>query len=206
MQWALVAAALASGIVSCLALLYLRVPTHPLRSDIACQCGKVQGHVDASAGLHFVCYCDDCQAFAEHTCKTCKSPVDDFGGTDIVQVFPSEIRILQSKQHLKIGKLTEKTKVLRVFASCCGTPMFNTSDNSAFLGLLTHTLKSDTQLKPPDYRIQAKFAKMTPPGPAARIIPVEFVVAFFLRTLVFFRKRAHPSPVDDTSIPRLLFK
>ncbi|KAF0684026.1 Aste57867_23947 [Aphanomyces stellatus] len=196
----------AAGLVSYIAWQLLRVSTVAFESDFACDCGQVQGRVHTSAGLHIVCYCDDCQAFANTLCakegRKAPSPLDEHGGTDLIQVFPADLVFTRGQEHVEIGKLSDKSTLLRVHASCCHTPLFNTMDDFAFLGLLTSTLRSpDVNLGAPQYRIMAKFAKNANTLHAAHpnavsIVPVGFVLAFFARSLFWHRKKAHPSPLD----------
>ncbi|OQR86346.1 hypothetical protein ACHHYP_10647 [Achlya hypogyna] len=193
------------GLLSTVALLYKRTQSPPLRAAIACDCGKVQGRVDAPAATHLVCYCDDCQAFAFKVCKGPSSAIDTSGGTDIVQIFPTDVRFSQGLELLRIGIVTPKTATLRVFASCCGTPMYNTMQGRAFLGLLTAVIRDGAPLPPVQFRIMAKFA--TGPVPCeptpSSVVSVRFVLNFIVRCILY-RGRVEPAPLDLSQPKTLL--
>ena len=60
--------------------------------SLRCRCGRVRGlarAVSPSAGFRFVCYCEDCQAFA----RFLEQPdiLDTAGGTDIFQLPPGRV-------------------------------------------------------------------------------------------------------------------
>ncbi|ETV81701.1 hypothetical protein H257_05304 [Aphanomyces astaci] len=178
----------AAGLVSWVGWQLGRVSTVRLDSGFACACQQVQGHVNAPAALHIVCYCDDCQKFATLTCQsTSKSPVDTHGGTDIVQVFPADVTVTKGKANITIAKLSDKTALLRVFASCCNTPLFNAIDDLAFIGLFTSTLKQPEDFGPVQFRIMGKFATSAPIEPVAPTFSLGFGLVFFTRALVVYR-------------------
>ena len=52
--------------------------------SLKCKCGAVKGsikHVSPKVGNHVVCYCEDCQAFANHLSSN-DNISDEWGGTD----------------------------------------------------------------------------------------------------------------------------
>ncbi|RHY15840.1 hypothetical protein DYB28_008912 [Aphanomyces astaci] len=103
-----------------------------------------------------------------------KSPVDTHGGTDIVQVFPADVTVTKGKANITIAKLSDKTALLRVFASCCNTPLFNAIDDLAFIGLFTSTLKQPEDVGPVQFRIMGKFATSAPIEPVAPTFSLGF--------------------------------
>jgi hypothetical protein len=94
---------------------------------IVCECGQLQGaahDVSPRAGNRLVCYCDDCQAYAEYL--GCADRVlDAHGGTEIFQLSPAALRFTTGTEHLACLRLT-RNGVLRWYASCCNTPIGNT--------------------------------------------------------------------------------
>src|SRR5215469_9180782 len=59
----------------------------PIDLPLQCRCGYVRGaasKVAPSAGLRFVCYCRDCQAFSRFLDRS--DVLDAAGGTDIFQM------------------------------------------------------------------------------------------------------------------------
>jgi hypothetical protein len=74
-----------------------------------------------SAGTHLRCHCDDCRRANAH-----------FGmdgtredGVCIWQTTPDKVKIDEGAVHLRLMRLSEKG-LLRWFAGCCDTPLFNT--------------------------------------------------------------------------------
>src|SRR5688572_14150446 len=98
--------------------------------ELRCACGAVQGFVaEASASTinRCVCYCDDCQAFARFLGRD--DIMNDRGGTDIVQVAPSRVRIVAGADNLRSMRLSEKG-ILRWYTNCCKTPAGNQLNSS----------------------------------------------------------------------------
>jgi hypothetical protein len=109
---------------------------HPLR----CRCGTLQGHVAQphQAMGRGVCYCKDCQTFAHFLGRT-DDVLDPQGGTDVVATHPQHVVLTQGLDALACVSLSPKG-LLRWYASCCRTPIGNTSRNAktAYVGLV-HT-------------------------------------------------------------------
>lgn len=106
---------------------------HPLQ----CSCGKLKGHVShPEQALRIVCYCKDCQAFAHYLGKANRI-LDPMRGTDIVAVHPQHVAFTQGQDALACMSLSEQG-MLRWYASCCNTPIGNTSRSikMAHVGLL----------------------------------------------------------------------
>lgn len=109
---------------------------HPLR----CRCGTVQGHVEQpqQAMGRGVCYCKDCQAYA-HFLGRAADVLDAQGGTDVIATHPQHVAITQGLDALACVSMSPKG-LLRWYASCCKTPIGNTSRSAktAYVGLV-HT-------------------------------------------------------------------
>jgi len=75
-------------------------------------------------GTHVVCYCADCQTYA-NTLDNGAARVDSDGGTEIFQTLPMHFEFLAGKEHLAALRLGPKG-ILRWYAGCCGTPIANT--------------------------------------------------------------------------------
>jgi hypothetical protein len=140
--------------------------------DLRCTCGAVQGHVlDASPKTinRVVCYCDDCQAFVRFLGR--EDIMDAQGGTDIVQIAPSRIRLTQGTDKLRSMRLSDKG-VLRWYTDCCKTPAGNMLDSAKcpFAGIATQMFvlqgsDLDAAVGTPIGRIWGKFAiGGCPPG------------------------------------------
>lgn len=114
---------------------------HPLR----CKCGTLRGHVsEPHKAIHLVCYCKDCQAFANFLGKG-DEILDQNGGSDIVAVHPQAVHFTQGQASLACMSLSPKG-LLRWYASCCNTPIGNTSRDMrmAYAGLAHACLADGT--------------------------------------------------------------
>jgi hypothetical protein len=113
-----------------------KAPAHPLR----CRCGTMQGHVAApdQAMARGVCYCRDCRAYA-HFLGRADDVLDLQGGTDVIATHPQHVVINQGLDALACMSMSPRG-LLRWYASCCRTPIGNTSRNpkTAYVGLV-HT-------------------------------------------------------------------
>jgi hypothetical protein len=98
----------------------------PLDLSLRCRCGHVRGiahGVSPSAGLRFVCYCKDCQAFARFLQRP--DVLDAAGGTDIFQMPAGRLTFTAGMDALRCVSLS--SRVLRWYADCCRTPVANTA-------------------------------------------------------------------------------
>lgn len=108
---------------------------HPLQ----CRCGTLKGVVSqAEKASRGVCYCKDCQAFARFLGET-GGVLDEMGGTDVVATIARHVTFTEGVEALACMSLTDKG-LLRWYASCCNTPIGNTSRNfrTSHVGLI-HT-------------------------------------------------------------------
>lgn len=112
---------------------------HPLQ----CRCGTVKGWVkEPRSANHSMCYCKDCQAFANFLGQDAQI-LDAQGGSDIIQVLPKNVSFTQGVEALACIRLTDKG-MLRWYASCCNTPIGNTMANFkiSFIGLVHNCLEN----------------------------------------------------------------
>lgn len=98
----------------------------PLDLTLECRCGHVRGiarEMTPSSGFRFVCYCQDCQAFA----RFLKRPdvLNAAGGTDIVHMPPSRLRFTTGADAIRCMRLSNR--VFRWYTECCRTPIANTA-------------------------------------------------------------------------------
>jgi hypothetical protein len=150
---------------------------------LRCHCGSVQGSEDfsRSSRVRVICHCGDCGAYARH--------IGNAGATQVVQVTPDQVTILDGKEHLRCLRLTE-SGLTRWFAGCCMTPLANTSRRAwmPFVGLMTGVLdtQDDALLGPPTH------ANGTYPTPWATVL--RSICAVVLGLL---RRRHRPNPFFD---------
>ncbi|MFO0745182.1 MAG: DUF6151 family protein [Myxococcota bacterium] len=98
-----------------------------MTTDVAlrCRCGQVRGSAHGLSpwgGVHVVCYCHDCRAFARWLGGD--DILDAHGGTDIFQLPPAHVRISAGERQLCCLRLTPQG-VYRWYAGCCRTPIGN---------------------------------------------------------------------------------
>ena len=137
--------------------------SHPIR----CACGQLSGALDGAAWVNrVICYCADCQAFAEQLGHE-DDILDPRGGSDIVQTGPRYVTFTRGREQLACLRLTPKGP-LRWYATCCGTPIGNTPANPklSFVGLLHNCLGDtrslDVAFGPPRMHVFTKFARGEP--------------------------------------------
>ena len=114
---------------------------HPLQ----CRCGAIKGYVfRPGMAKRAVCYCKDCQAFARFL-KQADAVLDEHGGTAIVATVPNLVHFTQGLEALACMSLSNRG-LLRWYASCCNTPIGNTSRDfkTPYVGLIESCLKSSS--------------------------------------------------------------
>ncbi|MDF1726566.1 MAG: DUF6151 family protein [Sulfitobacter sp.] len=105
------------------------------KMDFSCACGGVRGTVQdpgPATGTHALCYCDSCRAAELYLGAS--DPAGE--GVHIFQTNPDRVTILSGADRLAPISFSEKG-LLRWWATCCGTPMFNTmrSARLSFVGI-----------------------------------------------------------------------
>ena len=103
--------------------------------SLQCACGELQGSVDLSGiSNRLICYCKDCQFYAKFVNDKI---LDDYGGSEIIQVSPSRVRFAKGVEHFAAVRLTDRG-IIRWYAKCCNTPIGNTgaSHKLSFIGLV----------------------------------------------------------------------
>ncbi len=198
----------------------LDVASSPLDLPLRCRCGHVRGvarEVSPSSGLRFVCYCDDCQAFARFLGRA--DVLDAAGGTDIVHMPPARMRLTAGTDALRCLSLGSRG-VLRWYANCCRTPIANSAAGPRFpVAALIHCFidhaaddrSRDAVLGPPVCRIHEGSA--LGPLPPTAPPPLSFRVSLRRASTVlgwWLRGLARPHPFFDPStdapcaVPRVL--
>jgi hypothetical protein len=123
----------------------------PSDLSLRCRCGHVHGaarEVSPSSGFHFVCYCQDCQAFAGFLQRP--DVLDAAGGTDIFQMPAGRVKIAGGADALRCLRLRANTSVLRWYADCCRTPIANTAATPRFpIVALIHSFMAENVTNDP---------------------------------------------------------
>lgn len=175
---------------------------------LKCECGKVQGigrNVDPSSGNRLACMCDTCQAYAHYLGKAGQI-LDQYGGTDIFQMTPSQLTISEGIENLGCLKITAEG-VLRWYARCCNTPVANTvsSPKVPFVGV-PHTFMDheghgrtrDQDLGPLLARTMGEYGIGELPADAHRGIPLNIILrSLRLLLLAWLKGQSTPSPFFD---------
>ncbi|MFO0623751.1 MAG: DUF6151 family protein [Polyangia bacterium] len=139
-------------------------------APLRCLCGEVSGQVTDASSDHVnrvICYCDDCQAFVHRLGR--RELLDPHGGSDIIQVAPSSLRIDRGRERI-VGLRLSPTGLYRFYASCCNTPLGNAvGPKLPFVGIAaacftTKTGSIDDAFGPPIGKIQGKYAIGNPPA------------------------------------------
>lgn len=113
--------------------------------QLSCDCGSVKGQlteISPTTGNRIVCYCKDCQAFAEFLGKEAEI-LDPHGGSDIYQSPQAHIHITEGYEHIGRMRLSEKG-LNRWYTTCCKSPIGNTMGaGSPFMGVLRYAMRGD---------------------------------------------------------------
>lgn len=122
-----------------------------------CRCGRFVAQVDTREGIRAVCYCNSCREFAEKTGAA--DALDAAGGSDLYQVAPYLIHVIQGADQLTWMRLTP-TGPLRWYTRCCKTPVANTlaSRSLPFATLQSHRFADPAALGPVICRVNRRFA------------------------------------------------
>lgn len=102
---------------------------------IQCDCGSFQAKLANSpknSPGRLVCYCDDCQAFAAALERT--DVLDEFGGTQVVPAYPSDITVIKGISDLCYTQVTQDG-LYRYSTTCCNSPILNTRPNFPWAGI-----------------------------------------------------------------------
>jgi len=173
--------------------------------SLRCTCGAVKGTalgVSSSTATRLVCMCDDCQTSAHHLGNV-NAILDANGGTEVVQLTPSQIRIHEGIDQIGCLRLSPKG-LMRWYARCCDTPIANTlpSPRTPFAGVV-HTFwkpeldghTCDEVVGPVVARVQGRFGRGVLPPDAHQRAPVGVILVAGWRLLKGFVGGKHqPSP------------
>ena len=115
---------------------------------IRCSCGKLKGvlkDVAPSKGSHAECFCSSCRAAELHLNQPDPAP----GPIAVFQTNPHRVQLTEGTEYLAVFAY-DGSGLRRWYASCCGTPMFNTfkSPTFPFVGVRTSCLPEQEALGP----------------------------------------------------------
>jgi hypothetical protein len=180
--------------------------------ELACRCGQVHGTLRGSSPSSLnrsVCYCRDCQAYLHRLLRT--DLLDDFGGTELVQVAPAAVSFDRGDQHIR-GLRLSPTGMYRWYSTCCNTPLGNTLEPKVpFIGIQIGLLRGAPDDRTRDAilgKIRARFQTETATSevePERKLVLVRMGL-HLVRLLASWklRGRGFPNPFFDvsTKLPR----
>jgi hypothetical protein len=120
----------------------------PTEVGFSCRCGGIAGrltHVDPDKGTHVRCHCADCRRANAHF----GIPGTREDGVGLWQTTPDKVKIDEGAVNLRLMRLSPRG-LLRWYAGCCDTPLFNTmaTPKVPFVGVLTDRLADTAPLGP----------------------------------------------------------
>jgi hypothetical protein len=154
-----------------------------------------------------VCYCKDCQAFAQFLGAP-SDILDEMGGTDVVATLPKYVTFTQGMEALTCMSLTENG-MLRWYTSCCNTPICNTPRDFKFshVGLIHTCLANPTRtldesFGPVRMRVNTKHAKGKPQSmPISTIASIIRFLSSVIRARLDGSYRHTPFFASDRGTP-----
>lgn len=174
---------------------------------LKCSCGQVKGvarNVTPKNGIRAMCYCDDCQAFANYLGRG-DDVLDQNGGTDIFQMTPSQLEFIEGAEQLRCVRLKKKG-LYRWFADCCKTPIGNTiGAGFAFIGVI-HSIMDDDGVRDQNLGsirtfVMGNYAKgELPPERNNKGFPISSTIRVIWKLILWRLQGKHkPSPffMDD---------
>jgi len=174
---------------------------------LKCDCGTVQGKLKLKSpaeGNHVVCFCVDCQAFANNLSGR-GDILDDWGGTRVYQSALWNVEIYTGIDQLRCLRLTRKG-LYRWYTGCCDTPVGNTgSAKFPFVGLIHNFLdtgeQTDVLLGPVRGYHKLESAIGKPPEDIQKVgMPVTTMIRVFYRLIKWKLTGSNkPNPFFDAS-------
>lgn len=179
-------------------------------TQIQCECGQFKAELTAfpkNSPGRLACYCDDCQAYLSYIDRM--DLLGASGLSEIIPVYPAEIKFIAGKENLKCVRLSNKG-MHRWYTSCCRTPIANTRPKLPWIGILSrvYNLKDPSLLEksfgPVGSSIMGRFAR----GPVIagtannmNLKAFKFVLPFVLKGLILGRGKNSPFFLADGKTP-----
>ena len=182
----------------------------PETVKLSCACGEVQGSLELHQkdSFHVECLCCDCQQFSAELGNS--EMLKSYGGTEILQTYPSYVTITKGQNNISALQLTPKS-LWRHYTSCCQTPIGNMMNgkNSPFIGVPICFMQfesdehKDKILGPTTMRCFAKYGKDNKPADAHDTFPISFmpkIMWFLLKGILTKKSRPSPYPREATTM------
>ena len=169
--------------------------------SVACQCGAFQAEIHdphAASCNHAICYCKDCQAFAQHLGQG-PHVLDFAGGTDLFQTQPSQVRIISGADKLAVLQLAPKG-LYRWHTTCCNTALCNTmgTPKLSFVGFMTANIAERDALPPVTIKYKPEHATAPVPKPHGSLLRFAgFTIRNLLKARITGSWKKNPFFGDD---------
>ena len=133
-----------------------------IRANVSCACGKVKLAINSPSALRFVCYCKDCRgyyntlnnlALKNNLPEQVPAKLDPFGGVDVSQIYPREIKVLNGQEQLETCLIRAKSPYQRTFCKGCFTPLYSVGQGTGAALLNSALLSDEAQTNKVRYRI-----------------------------------------------------
>jgi hypothetical protein len=118
-----------------------------------CQCGQTAVEIIGAPILSAVCYCENCRV-AGHAFERAEGAprtVGADGGVEYCLYRKDRVAVIRGGEYLQEHKLTPDSKVRRVVATCCNSPMFLDFTQGHWLSVYRSRLPAGVQ--PPQMRV-----------------------------------------------------
>ena len=133
-----------------------------ISANTSCKCGKIKIAIDSPSALRFVCYCIDCrgyyntlnsQAMKNELSEVHPARLDAFGGVDVTQIYPDEIKIHDGQQHLQTVLIRVNSPYHRTYCKSCLTPLYSIGQGTGALLLNSSLIPVESQSNDVKFRI-----------------------------------------------------
>ena len=155
-----------------------------------------------------VCYCKDCQAFAQFLERPDDAVLNELGGTEIVATLPKHVHFAQGLEALVCMPLSDHG-LLRWYASCCNTPIGNTPRDfkTSYVGLHHSCLAKrapslQDSFGPVRMVLQTKSAKgQVKSTPMSNFVTMLRIMKSVIATRISGSYKRNPFFVEDSGTP-----
>ena len=132
-----------------------------IRANIKCTCTRVSLAIDSQSALRFVCYCRDCRGYyntlnylaLKDNLSEVPAKLDSFGGVDVTQIYPSEIKVVVGQDQLETCMIREKSPYHRTYCKSCYTPLYSIGQGTGAALLNSALLSTEDQTNGIKFRI-----------------------------------------------------
>lgn len=133
-----------------------------IRANISCTCGRVKIAIESPSALRFVCYCKDCRGYyntlnslatKNNLPVLTPAKLDAFGGVDVTQIYPNEIKIVEGQDQLETCLIRDNSPYHRTYCKSCYTPLYSIGQGMGAALLNSNLLSADDQTNEVKFRI-----------------------------------------------------